>query len=618
MSEQLKYCLGCMKSIPFEAAVCPHCGYNEETVQPAPCLDTGNLIREKYLVGRVLKTAPDTITYIGADLETGEAVTIHEFYPERIVARAENEAAVSIRLGYDSMFANCLQSFVNLWKGLDVFKDAKCLPAVREIVDFNNTVYAICTYKDAITLKEYFANTGTPLTWARAFSAFKPIMYALKKLNYAGIIHAELSPETILVGADGKLHVTGFSIPQCHSGVVEFNHEPATGFAPVEIYEPAGATAVTDIYSVTALLYYCITLITPPDALSRVIDDTATLPAAVASTLSRGVIDGLIHGLSVHPENRFTSFDDLLSALTPPAVPNPEPQPQPEPAAESRPVKEYTAKEEIDREIAEELQEQELLRREKNDSASALSLGIRSFLAGFLVCGIIFCTLYVTVLYKNHPVDFLDSIFGSFSFLPMNKEEPTTSEPATTLPAPTEPKYVTVADFVANHTYESIVSNPVFKENYTFKFEYEDSMTVPKNAVIRQSIAPGESVLSGVEITLVISNGTTKIKLPDMTGLNYIAATNTLESIGFKVKYELLSNNGTHTVGEVFAMDKDADGLYDKDTVVTLKVWGKPPETTTAAPTTTKPTTTQPTAEDDEETTTAPAEADGRDEGGED
>ncbi len=610
MSEQLKYCLGCMKSIPFEAPVCPHCGYNEETLQPAPCLDTGNLIMEKYLVGKVLSAAPDTITYIGANLETGEAVTIHEFFPEKIVTRSENQTDVTVRLGYDSMFANCLQSFLNLWKGLDVFKDAKCLPAVREIVDFNNTVYAICAYKDCITLKEYFENSGTPLTWARAFSAFKPIMYALKKLNYSGIIHGNLNPETIRVGADGKLHITGFSIPQCHSGVFEFSSEPAAGFAPVELYEPTGATAVTDIYSVTALLYYCITLITPPDALSRVIQDTATLPAAVASTLSKGVIDGLIHGLSVHPENRFSNFDDLLAALTPPVEPS-----KTEPREEAQPVREYTDKEEIDREIAEEIREAEELRREKKESASAISLGIRAFLAGFLVCGIIFCTLYVTVLYKNHPVDFLDNIFSSFSFLPMNKEEPTTTAPTTTVPVPTEPKYVTVADFVANHTYGSIVSNPYFKENYSFKFEYEESMTVPKDAVISQSIAPGESVLSGVEITLVISTGSTKIKLPDVTGINYLDATKTLESVGFKVKYELLSNNGTHTVGEVFAMDKDADVLYEKETVVILKVWGKAPVTTTA-PTTTKPTTTKPTA--DEETTTAPTQADEADENEED
>lgn len=601
MSEQLKYCLGCMKSIPFEAVVCPHCGYNEETVQPAPCLDTGSLILEKYLVGKVLSTSPDTITYIGANLETGETLTIHEFFPEKIVTRAEEQTEVAVRLGYDTMFANCLQSFIKLWKGLDVFKDARCLPDVKDIVDYNNTVYAICGHKDAITLKEYFEGSGTPLTWARAFSAFKPIMYALKKLNYTGIIHGNLSPSTILVGADGKLHITGFSIPQCHSGIVEFNREPATGFAPVEIYEPTGATAVTDIYSVTALLYYSITLITPPDALSRVIQDTATLPAAVASTLSRNVIDGLIHGLSVHPENRFTNFDDLLAALAPPVQPKAEPK-----AQQAAPgVEQLSSKEEIDLEIEQELHEEELLRREKKDSASAVSLGIRSFLAGFLVCGIIFCTLYVTVLYKDHPVDFLDNLFGSVSFLPMNKEEPTTTAPTTTVPVPTEPMYVTVADFVTNHTYESIVSNSYFKENYSFIFEYEDSMTVPKNGVIRQSIAPGESVLSGVQITLVISNGTTKIKLPDVTGINYLDATQTLEALGFKVRYELLTNNGTHTVGQVYAMDKEADGLYDKDTTVTLKVWGKAPETTTAATTTAKPTTTAPTTA---EATTAEAE----------
>lgn len=571
MSEGLKYCMGCMESIPFDTVICPKCGYNEEAAQPAPYLKAGSLIMRKYLVGRVLSTSPDTVTYIGANIETGQTVTVNEFFPQKIVTRNEGQSEVCVRLGYDSMYSSCLQSFLKLWRGLDVFKDARCLPDVMDIVDFNGTVYSVCAYKDCIPLNQYFKNSGAPLAWPRAFSAFKPIMYALKKLNYSGIIHGSLSPETILVGTDGKLHISGFSIPQCHSGVLEFATEPAAGFAPVELYEPTGATASTDIYSVTALLYYCITMKKPPDALSRVVNDTASLPASVASTLSKNVINGLIHGLSVHPENRYSSFDELLSALSPAPV---QKQAAPAPIKESGKGPAAQKADEESKADKSDMEEKKKKNSEKKREVSAFSIAIKAFLAGFLVCVIAFCSLYVTVLYKNYPISFLDKVFAPFTFLPMNQQQQTT-QPTTTIPVPTEPNYITVADFVNNHTYDSIRSNPYFNENYKFTFKFEESLSVAKNAIISQSVEPGESVPAGVEITLVISKGTTKIKLPDVVDMNYRDARRILESQGFTVKYDILKNNGKHTVGEVYGMNRLADGLYEKGTEVTLQVWGK-------------------------------------------
>lgn len=582
MPEQLKYCMGCMESIPFDTVICPKCGYNEQAAQPAPYLKAGSLIMRKYLVGKVLGTTTDTVTYIGANIETGETVTVNEFFPEKIVTRAEGRSEVNVKLGYDSMYSNCLQSFLKLWRGLDVFKDARCLPNVLDIVDFNGTVYSICAYKDCIPLNQYFKNTGTPLTWSRAFSAFKPVMYALKKLNYSGIIHGNLNPETILVGADGKLHISGFSIPQCHSGAVEFASEPMAGFAPVELYEPTGATASTDIYSVTALLYYCITMLTPPDALSRVINDTASLPASVATTLSRSVINGLIHGLSVHPENRYSNFDELITALTPPA-PTKSSGTVTNAAAGEKQSDEKAQQSNVSKDADSQKAKSEKKETEKSSEISAFSLAIKAFIAGILMCVIIFCSLYATVLYKNYPIDFLDNLFAPFSFLPMN-QEPETTLPTTTLPVPTEPNYITVADFVNNHTYDSIRSNPYFNENYKFSFKFEESISVPKNGIISQSVQAGESVIAGVEITLVVSSGTNKIKLPDVIDMNYRDAVRILEDAGFKVKLDVLQNNGKHTVGEVYGMNKIADGLYEKDTEITIQVWGKAPETTTASP----------------------------------
>ena len=176
------------------------------------------------------------------------------------------------------------------------------------------------------------------------------------------------------------------------------------------------------------------------------------------------------------------------------------------------------------------------------------------------------------MLYKNYPIGFLDKVFAPFSFLPVNQQQETT-QPTTTIPVPTEPNYITVADFVNNHTYDSIRSNPYFNENYKFTFKFEESLSVAKNAIISQSVEPGESVLAGVEITLVVSKGTTKIKLPDVVDMNYLDAVRILESQGFTVKLDMLKNNGKHKAGDVYGMNRVADGLYEKGTEVTLQVW---------------------------------------------
>ena len=611
-----------MESIPYDTVVCPHCGYNEETVQPAPYLEPGNLIMRKYLIGRVLGVTPDTITYIGANIETGMTVDITEFFPHSIAERQEGETELTVIPGNETMFSGCLTSFLNLWRGLDIFKDATCLPNVLDIVDFNGTLYAVCERKDCISLRESLESSGA-LTWQRALSAFKPVMYALKKLNYAGIIHGALSPDTVLVGSDKKLHLTGFSIPQCNEGLAEFSSKPAEGFAPIELYDTSGAGPMTDVYSVTALIYYSITLTPPPEATVRVIKDTTTLPAAVANTLSRGAIDGLIKGLSVYPENRFANFDELITAIAPataqqtPAASDSAAVSTPPSAASDR--KALTQKEEIDLEIRREAEEKARLKQEKKEekkemkrSAATIGVGIRSFIAGFVLSSIVFCALYATVLYKTYPVDFMDALLKPFSFLPLNSDI-TTTDSSTTLPVPTEPNYITVADFVNNHTYDSIVSSSFFTENYDFNFKFEESLDHPKGVIISQDIEPGASVEARVKITLVVSAGTTKIKLPDVTGVNYLIASETLQTAGFTVKFKLLTNDGKHTVGEVFSMDKKAGELYEKGTVITLSVWNKVVVTTTASTTasTTQATTEKTTAESTTSataTTAAPAE----------
>ncbi|MBQ3136221.1 MAG: PASTA domain-containing protein [Clostridia bacterium] len=576
MTENKKYCMGCMKEIDINATVCPHCYYGEETVQHYPCLPKGTLIADRYLAGRTVSMANDSITYIGMDEQTEEIVSIHEFYPVKIVERADNGCEVNVKLGYDDIFDGCVQSFISMWKAIGSVKGEISLPTVRNILDYNGTVYAICKYTDSITLKAYFEETKKALSWQKAQSAFRCIFSALEKLHCAGVIHGAISPSSIHVGSDGKLHITSFSIPECRSNNEYLATAPINGFSAPELYgEERVCETSSDIYSLMALIYYCVTGIVPPKATDRAVKDDMVIPSAIASSLPKKVIAAFIKGLAVSRENRVRSVTELSTYIysgTSAAVSN-------------KPGSSVTSKTNItENKAVNEKKQLSPKKNKKSGGASLAGLAIGTFAAVVVLCSVIFCILYTTVLYKNYDIPFLNDAFASFDFLPINKADddieamlPVEDITTTALP---ENRYVTVPDFTA-HTYDSIVANSTFSQNFKFDFTFEYNDKFAKNAIVSQNLTKGESVMAGSTVKLVVSRGAEQIELPEVIGLQFDDAKAELIEKGFKVKKVVLENNGTHNAGIVEMTDKVSGLEFDKGTEIILSVWGEHEEETT-------------------------------------
>ena len=76
---------------------------------------------------------------------------------------------------------------------------------------------------------------------------------------------------------------------------------------------------------------------------------------------------------------------------------------------------------------------------------------------------------------------------------------------------------------------------------------YEYSETVPIGTVISQSPSDVSTVGKGEEITLTISKGPSQIFVPNVYSLSKLAATKTLEDLGFKVEFKYIANKKTVT-----------------------------------------------------------------------
>ena len=144
-------CFGCMEELETENEICPHCGFDPALYDPVHCkeaayaLRPGVVLREKYMVGKVLENNGFVITYIGFDLSPGIKVVIEEFCRESEIYSQE---------GYDVR-----QPWESVWH--------RGRGDVQEIFVANGILYRIIDYTESETPEKrsiensIFAKVGT-------------------------------------------------------------------------------------------------------------------------------------------------------------------------------------------------------------------------------------------------------------------------------------------------------------------------------------------------------------------------------------------------------------------------------------------------------------------------
>jgi serine/threonine-protein kinase len=139
-------------------------------------------------------------------------------------------------------------------------------------------------------------------------------------------------------------------------------------------------------------------------------------------------------------------------------------------------------------------------------------------------------------------------------------------------------------------------------EPYTFVVTQtsEPSATVPVDVVVRTDPVANTPLAKGSKITLVVSAGPAKVKVPPVEGLTEAAARNQLTVVGLVADVQFVTvATGSADDGHVISQSIPSGESVAPGTTVRLKV-GKaaPAPTTTLPPTTLPPTTTAPPTAD--------------------
>lgn len=530
-------CMSCMNELYGEKQ-CPKCGYYVDSPQISPYLPLKTPIGNKYILGKVLSSNSEGATYMAYDLDRNTPVIVHEFLPEKFIERTFGTYEITVKEQWRDYYYTYLKRFLDLWRQLARVRGLSALVPVMDIVEENNTAYVITEYIESITLREFLLRSQTGyLNWEKAKVLFMPVLSTLSTLHKMGITHNGINPDNLLIGRDGKLRLSGFSIAEARIEGSELSPEFFEGYTPIEQYGYNYENGCwSDVYSFCAVIYRALVGSVPQDAVSRSMNDQLIIPARYAEIIPVYVINALMNGLQIDPQDRTRDVETLREELS---------------ATPGNVVSSFSGVNVPKTEKKQPQPEAVIVDADENSTG-------KTILIAFLVClGVGLIIFGGWFLYDRVLKDYVDTQTESTTETPQSYEVP---------------------NFV-NSSYDMVAQNPVQNDRFTIKSVMEYSAEVEKGYIISQSIEPGQMVAEGTEITFVVSKGPEYKIIPSVKNLYVDFAKEQLEEAGFVVSIITKDNNGDYEEGVVAEVTPEEGASRVKGTTVHIQVYGPPPST---------------------------------------
>ena len=174
-----RLCPGCMKDNGGEP-VCSLCGWDSAQNNASDKLPVKFVVRDRYIVGKVLYSDTESVIYLGFDCIENKTVNIKEYFPVGLAQRNPDNTVFAAR---EAQFAfnEGLLDFIETNKRFIEFPLAS-LPANYSVFEENSTAYTICESFTGITLKEFIDRNGGVLKWEQVRPLFLPLIDSLPRV----------------------------------------------------------------------------------------------------------------------------------------------------------------------------------------------------------------------------------------------------------------------------------------------------------------------------------------------------------------------------------------------------------------------------------------------------
>lgn len=230
---------------------------------------------QSYRIEEVLGSGGFGITYRATNkvkfgnITTTVTVAIKEHFMSADCQRGGNSKVVYSKPAADRV-ERARKDFITEARRLgEVGNSHPNIVKVNEVFEANNTAYYVMEYLDGATLRKYVEQRGR-LSEAEALEMLQPVIEAIGTLHSQQITHLDIKPDNIMLRTadDGSLQpvLIDFGLSKHYdaegkptSTINVAGYSP--GYAPFEQMVSGGVkefSPVSDIYSLAATLYFCL------------------------------------------------------------------------------------------------------------------------------------------------------------------------------------------------------------------------------------------------------------------------------------------------------------------------------------------------------------------------
>ena len=552
--EATRLCPYCLQPLPGAAQSCPHCGKSFAGRNPGGTLPVGTVLAGRYTVGEMLSIDGEGILYRGAENLGRFRVTIKEYLPITLTAERTAESTLRPKTGSEVLFKTTRMDFADLYRSIQRITPANGLEAVLDVVEANNSVYAILENLGGTPLDQWLENHPGTIRPDDACTMLQPVFEGVAAMHKIGLVHRGICPENIRVMENDRCRLAGYATVGLRTAGSGLHEQLYEGYSAPEQYSTAEFEGrYTDEYSLAAVFYRMVCGQAPVPAAQRMVTDSNPRAKSVNGSLPLYVSQVLQLGLRLRPMERIQTVPQLYQALS---------------------SKEYTA------ELTRTMKPEAPVRTAPPEpERKEHLLSLKALLAGIVILLSILILLMLWSVLSQHIHQPAASAAES---------EPASSE--VMVPQNLVPNFIGM-------DYTQVQNNREYTSMYLFYVTEEYSDTAPAGQIIQQEPSADTVLKAGETIRLVVSKGPQMAEMPNIIGFTQDGAVKELEARGLVASCFMVVNDGSYASGCVVRTSEEPGTKVEVGTVITVYIAADPSVQITVTPeepAATEPTTTEP------------------------
>ena len=552
--EATRLCPYCLQPLPGAAQSCPHCGKSFAGRNPGGTLPVGTVLAGRYTVGEMLSIDGEGILYRGVENLGRFRVTIKEYLPITLTAERTAESTLRPKTGSEVLFKTTRMDFADLYHSIQRITPANGLEAVLDVVEANNSVYAILENLGGTPLDQWLENHPGTIRPDDACTMLQPVFEGVAAMHKIGLVHRGICPENIRVMENNRCRLAGYATVGLRTAGSGLHEQLYEGYSAPEQYSTAEFEGrYTDEYSLAAVFYRMVCGQAPVPAAQRIVADSNPRAKSVNGSLPLYVSQVLQLGLRLRPMERIQTVPQLYQALS---------------------SKEYTA------ELTRTMKPETPVRTAQPEpERKEHLLSLKALLAGIVILLSILILLTLWSVLSQHIHQPAASAAES---------EPASSE--VMVPQNLVPNFIGM-------DYTQVQNNREYTSMYLFYVTEEYSDTAPAGQIIQQEPSADTVLKAGETIRLVVSKGPQMAEMPNIIGFTQDSAVKELEARGLVASCFMVVNDGSYASGCVVRTSEEPGTKVEVGTVITVYIAADPSVQITVTPeepAATEPTTTEP------------------------